>query len=72
MFIKRNNNIKNNYIRLNTNPNEDNKKKNIKFRNYLNLTGNILLLNVQKSNESILENKRKISNQKILQTEFIN
>ena len=72
LFIKRNNNIKNNYIRLNTNPNEDNKKKNIKFRNYLNLTGNILLLNVQKSNESILENKRKISNQKILQTEFIN
>ena len=62
-FIKRNNKkhctIKNNTIRLITNPNEANKKKNIKFRNYLNFSGNLLLLNAQKPNKSTRENKRK-------------
>ena len=72
LSTKRNNNIKNNYIRLSTNPNEDNNRKSIKFRKYLNLTGNILLLNVQKSNETIQENKRKISNQVINQIKLIN
>ena len=66
LFIKCNNNkqnltIKNNTFRLNTNPNECNKKKNIKFRNNLNLSGNILLLNIQKPNKSTRENKKKIS-----------
>ena len=74
LIIKSNNNtknIKNNTIRLSTNPNESNKKKNIKFRNYFNLSGNILLLNVQNPNQSTRENKRKNSNQKILLTELI-
>ena len=66
LFIKSNNNkqnltIKNNTFRLNTNPNESNKKKSIKFRNYLNLSGNILLLNIQKPNKSTRGNKKKIS-----------
>ena len=77
LFIKSNNNkknltIKNNTIRLNTNPNESNKKKNIKFRNSnLNISGNILLLNIQKPNKSTRENKRKPSSRKILLTELI-
>ena len=76
LFIKSNNNkktltIKNNTFTLNTNPNESNKKKNIKFRNYLNLSGNVLLLNVQKPNKSTRENKRKSSSsRKILLNEL--
>ena len=75
LFIKRNNKkhctIKNNTIRLITNPNEANKKKNIKFRNYLNFSGNLLLLNAQKPNKSTRENKRKTSRKKILLSELI-
>ena len=66
LFIKNDNNkqnstIKNNTFRLNTNPDESEKNKNIKFRNYLNLSGNILLLNIQKSNKSTRGNKEKLS-----------
>ena len=76
LFIKSNNNnkknltIKNNTIRINTNPNETNKKRNIKYRNNLNLSGNILLLNAQNPNKSTRENKRKPSNRKILLNEL--
>ena len=76
LFIKNNNNnkknltIKNNTIRINTNPNETNKKRNIKYRNNLNLSGNILLLNAQNPNKSTRENKRKPSNRKILLNEL--
>ena len=76
IFIKTNNNkkdleIKNNNTRLCTNPNETAKKKSIKYRNYLNLSGNELLLGSQKPNKSIGENKSKNSNKKILLNELI-
>ena len=75
MFIKTSNNkkleIKNNNIRLNTNPNETTKKKSIKHRNYLNLSGKELSLDAQKPNKSMRENKNKISNKKILLNELI-
>ena len=76
LFIKSNNNnqknltIKNNTTRINTNPNESNKKRNIKFRNNLNLSGNVLLLNAQNPNKSTRENKRKPSSKKILLNEL--
>ena len=75
MFIKTSNDktleINNNNIRLNTNPNETTKKKSIKHRNYLNLSGKELCLGAQKPNKSMRENKNKISNKKILLNELI-
>ena len=62
--------IKNNYIRLNFN--ENNKKKNLTFRNYLNLSGNTILLNFQKKNQGTREKQGKNANQKILLAELIN
>ena len=69
--IPKNNETKTNSIRLVTNPNEVNKKKNITYRNNLNLSENTILLNFQKDNKSIRDNKRKNSSKKILLKELI-